>query len=70
MIKQVTGSLIGEALSEELLKEMSRIRYLSRKSKYDRKEDTLKSYKKTHKEKSPEEKYHFLHTELKVNVKI
>lgn len=49
---------------------MSRIRDLGRKSANDRIEDAVKSYKKVHKEKSPEEKYDLLHTELKVNVKL
>ena len=56
-MKQVTGSLTGEALNEELLMEMSKIKDLGRKSAYDRIEDPLKSYKKMYKEKSPEEKY-------------
>ena len=56
-MKQVTGSLTGEALNEELLMEMSKIKDLGRKSQYDRIKDPLKSYKKMHKEKSPEEKY-------------
>ena len=70
LMKQLTGSLTGEALSEEFLMEMSKIGDLGRKSVYDRIEDTLKSYKKIHKEKSPWEKYHLLHAELKVNVKL
>lgn len=68
-MKQVTDSLIGEALSEGLLREISKIMDSGKKSAYDRIEGTLKSYKKMHKEKSPEEKYHLLHGELKVNVK-
>ena len=70
LMKQVTDSVTGEALSEELLMEISKIRDLGGKSAYGRIEDTLKSYKKMHKEKSPEEKYHLLHAELKVNVKL
>ena len=50
--------------------EMSKIRDLGGKSAYDRIEDTLKSYKKMHKEKSSEKKFHLLHAELKVNVKL
>lgn len=48
---------------------MSRIRDLGRKSANDRIEDAVKSYKKLHKEKSPEEKYDLLHAALKVNAK-
>ena len=60
LTKQVTGSLTAEALSEELLMETSRIRDLGGKSAYDRIEDRVKSYKKMHKEKTPEEKYHYM----------
>ena len=69
---QVTGSLFGEALSEKLLMEMSRIRDLKRKKKstYDRTEDTLKNYKKMHNEKNPEDKYHLLYVDLRVNIKL
>ena len=70
LMKQLTVSLTGEALSEDLFMEMLKIRDLGRKSVYDRIEDTLKSHKKIHKEKSPEEKYHLLRAELKVNVKL
>ena len=50
-MKQVTGSLTGEATSEEFLMEMPKIKNLDRKSAYDRIEDALRSYKKMHKEK-------------------
>ena len=69
-MKQVTGSLIDEALSEGLLMEIPKIKDLGRRSAYDRIKDALKSYKKMHKEKSPKEKYHLVHAELKVNVKL
>ena len=51
-MKQVTGSLTGEALNEELLMEMSKKRDLGRKSAYDRIKDALKSYKKMHRKES------------------
>ena len=63
-MKQVTGCITAEVLSEKFLMEMFKIRYLDGTSAYDRIEDTLKSYKNLHKEKSPEEQYQFLHAEL------
>ena len=55
-MKQVTGSLTGEAMSEEFLMEMPKIKNLDRKSAYDRIEDALRSYKKMHKEKPHKKK--------------
>ena len=63
-MRQVTGCITGEVLNEKFLMKMFKIRDLDGTSAYDRTEDTLKSYKNMHKEKSPEEQYHFLHAEL------
>ena len=50
--------------------EMSKTTDLGKKSAYDRMEVALKKYKEMYKEKSPEEKYHFLHAELKLSVSL